>query len=90
MRIPLLLQWKKPSGRPARAGSSKSNLTVNINYPRSIDQSHQKGIEDTEQVNELCQELTGRAKEQSSCINILLSARYEMELAARTYNLKGS
>jgi excinuclease ABC subunit B len=51
--------------------------------PRSIDKAIKKGIEDTEQVQEFVQELTGEPKEQYQLHKYITELEYEMELAAR-------
>jgi len=51
--------------------------------PRSIDKAIKKGIEDTEQIQEFVEELTGEPREQYQLHKYIDELEYEMELAAR-------
>ena len=51
--------------------------------PRSIDKAIKKGIEDTEEIEEFVQALTGEPKEQYQLHKYISELEYEMELAAR-------
>ena len=51
--------------------------------PRSIDKAIRKGIEDTEEIEEFVQELTGEPKEQYQLHKYISELEDEMELAAR-------
>ncbi|MDD5130600.1 MAG: excinuclease ABC subunit UvrB [Candidatus Omnitrophica bacterium] len=51
--------------------------------PRSINKAIQKGIEDSEQIEEFVQELTGEPAEQYQLHKYITELEYEMELAAR-------
>ncbi|MCX5694654.1 MAG: excinuclease ABC subunit UvrB [Candidatus Omnitrophica bacterium] len=51
--------------------------------PRSINKAIQKGIEDTEQIQEFVQELTGEPTEQYQLHKYIAELEYEMEMAAR-------
>lgn len=51
--------------------------------PRSIDRAIKKGIEDSEEIQEFVQELTGEPIEQYQLHKYITELEYEMELAAR-------
>jgi len=68
--------------RRRRAKQTEFNRKYKIT-PRSIDKAIKKGIEDTEQIQEFVQELTGEPIEQYQLHKYISELEYEMELAAR-------
>ncbi len=65
-----------------RIKQTEFNLKYKIT-PRSIDKAIKKGIEDSEQIQEFVQELTGEPIEQYQLHKYISELEYEMEMAAR-------